>query len=78
MKKTKLTLLALRIEFIWRLIVRELKKGQRLLRAGYTHSSPCLLKLNQQYSKHCAQAMTAQRAYERLDRAGRGVEIAEI
>jgi hypothetical protein len=70
MKKLILALLALRIEFIWRLIVKERKKGQRLLRTGHTYSSPQLIRLNHYYSRHCVQAMAAQSAYEHLSGTG--------
>ena len=64
MKNLKLKLLAFQIEYRWMLIGRERRKGKRLLKAGYSHSSKKLLKLNRRFSKNCAAVMKAQHEYE--------------
>ena len=65
MKSLKLKLLAARIELHWWFIRRQRKKGNKLLEAGFSHSSERFLALNRSFSKHCAQAMKAQWEYER-------------
>ena len=65
MKSLKLKLLAARIELHWWFIRRQRQKGNKLLESGFPHSSERLLALNRSFSKHCAQAMKAQREYER-------------
>ena len=64
MKSLKLKLLAARIELHWWFIRRQRQKGNKLLEAGFPHSSERFLALNRSFSKHCAQAMKAQREYE--------------
>lgn len=64
MERLKLRLLAAKIELHWWHIRRARLKGDRLMKAGFSHSSQKFLALNQSYSKHCAQAMKAQRKYE--------------
>jgi len=64
MESLRLKLLAARIEMLWWLIRRERHTGKRLLESGFSHSSRKLLSLNQRFSKHCTQAMKAQKEYE--------------
>jgi len=64
MERLKLRLLAAKNELQWWHIRRQRHKGNRLQRAGFSLSSQKFLALNQSYSKHCAQAMKAQREYE--------------
>jgi len=64
MESYKLKILAAQIELHWWFIRRERQKGNRLLEAGFTHSSKKLLALNRSFSKHCAQVMKAQGEYE--------------
>ncbi len=65
MKNLKLKLLAAQIELHWWFIKRQRKKGNKLLESGFSYSSKKILALNRSFSKHCAQAMKAQREYER-------------
>ena len=65
MKNLKLKLLAAKIELQWWFIRRERDEGNRLLKSGFSHSSQKFLTLNRRFSKHCTQAMKAQREYER-------------
>ena len=64
MERLKLRLLAAKIELQWWYIRRQRQKGNRLLQTGLSLSSQKFLALNQSYSKHCAQAVKAQREYE--------------
>ena len=66
MKNLKLKLLAAKIELYWWLIKRERQKGNAIMNSGFQHSSPKMLALNRNFSKHCAAAMKAQREYEEL------------
>jgi len=66
MKNLKLKLLAAKIEFYWWFIKRERQQGNKIMNSGNQHSSPKMLALNRNYSKHCALALKAQREYDEL------------
>lgn len=66
MKKLKLCILAVKIEWHWWFIRRTRKKGNSLLSHGMPYSSQKLYRLNKQLSAHSAKALAAQGAYEKL------------
>ncbi|NLT63116.1 MAG: hypothetical protein GXY01_01455 [Clostridiales bacterium] len=68
MKKLKLWILSVKIEWHWWFIMRIRRKGNSLLRKGMPLSSQKLYYLNRSLSSHSTKALKAQSAYSRLSK----------
>jgi len=65
MKKLKLRILAVKIEWHWWFIRRTRRKGNSLLSQGVPLASQKLYRLNRKLSAHSAKAIKAQSCYEK-------------
>ncbi|NLH01062.1 MAG: hypothetical protein GX488_04020 [Clostridiales bacterium] len=66
MKKLKMWLISVKIEWHWWFIIRIRRKGNSLLRGGAALTSQKLYHLNRRLSSHSTKAMKAQAAYNIL------------
>ena len=71
MKKIKLWLLALKIEWHWWFILQIRRKGNSLIRGGFPLTSQKLYKLNRNLYTHNTKAIKAQSVYSMLSKSNK-------